>query len=273
MQLDKQYKVLDTLHDYLVVKGVPIPEAYKRRDPREPGRTEKERLEDKLMAAFGVYFGEQAKEIRKQIRKAIDAGETDPDKIMASIELPQPKKKISGLFLQALLLGLALFIADQEGGPEIDWTETNNDLVGYSIEYVQEMLGYIDETTYKAARKAIERFTDLAHEEGGITIKDVMDLLPFTEDRAQMIAIDFVTDAAASAQQKAGEDLKARFPDAEVTKTWHTNRDERVCFICGPLDGDTVLIDRAFFNREAKLAIFKPKAHNRGRCWISVSVR
>ena len=42
------YKAIDDIADFLVAQGVEIPDAYKRRDPREPGRTEKEMFEDKL---------------------------------------------------------------------------------------------------------------------------------------------------------------------------------------------------------------------------------
>lgn len=52
----------------------------------------------------------------------------------------------------------------------------------------------------------------------------------------------------------------------DVTKTWNTSEDERVCSICGPLNNETVGINKKFSGgRDA------PPAHPRCRCDIAYS--
>ncbi|KKK73191.1 hypothetical protein LCGC14_2896290 [marine sediment metagenome] len=56
---------INDLRDELIKSGVSIPFALKRRDPAEPGRTEKEALEDKIFALFMKQFRKQKKFIKE----------------------------------------------------------------------------------------------------------------------------------------------------------------------------------------------------------------
>ena len=68
----------DELRDRLTAMGVPLPMELKRRDPKEPGRKQKEATEDAIRLAFERYFARQKKKIRDKLlfvaphRKAID---------------------------------------------------------------------------------------------------------------------------------------------------------------------------------------------------------
>ena len=55
---------INDLRDDLINSGVNLPFALKRRDPIEPGRTEKEKLEDKIFALFMKQFRKQRKIIK-----------------------------------------------------------------------------------------------------------------------------------------------------------------------------------------------------------------
>ena len=125
-------------------------------------------------------------------------------------------------------------------------------------------LGSLDQVTLDVVRQAVDMFVS----NPGMTIGDVVKILPFGEDRALKVATTEITRAYAQGQQMAGDKLKEEYPDVRVVKTWYTNNDDRVCDICGPLDGQTVDID-AEFDQD----IYYPPAHVNCRCWQSTSTR
>ena len=86
--------------------------------------------------------------------------------------------------------------------------------------------------------------------------------------RAEMIAITEATRAYAAAQQIAWKE------SGVVTHNrWNTARDEVVCPICRPLDGQEVELGTSFISSEGGDVGASPPAHVRCRCWPSAVVR
>jgi hypothetical protein len=48
-----------------------------------------------------------------------------------------------------------------------------------------------------------------------------------------------------------------------MNKTWFTNNDDRVCDICGPMEGEEVASDESFSSGDDA-----PPAHVNCRCWV-----
>jgi SPP1 gp7 family putative phage head morphogenesis protein len=76
--------------------------------------------------------------------------------------------------------------------------------------------------------------------------------------RAEMVVTTEITRAYA-------EGNRAAWRESRVIREmrWRTSADERVCEICGPLEGQTTGIDGEFEGRTF------PPAHPRCRCWIT----
>lgn len=268
------YEVVDAIADELGARGVYLPEAYKRRDPREPGRILKERDEDQLfrltMRRFRMQKGKisAALEMILPPTKAImvpgpkDWMNSLPDNVFLD---PETEAQLLKLLVAMALRGVEIF--KQQTNMQVDWTLVNTRVAKWAREYMSEFLSGLDETTSKALREALEAFAT----QPGFTIADVAKVLPFGEERALQVAITEVTRVYAEAAMEAGRDLKKQYPDVRVVKRWWTNRDDRVCTICQPLHGMTVEIDDGFGVEPGEAGLLNPPAHPGCRCWISTT--
>ena len=61
----KAYAAINKIADDLAERGIHLPDAYKRRDPREPERVAKEMFEDQVAKLFDKLFASQKKKIRQ----------------------------------------------------------------------------------------------------------------------------------------------------------------------------------------------------------------
>ena len=255
------------IHDALVADGVKIPDAYKRRDPREPGRVEKELAEAKLEKLIKRLFAGQKKRIRTWLETQL------PSLKQAELLLPEPPEDLfDDPAIQALIV--ALFVLALNGGIDIvnaDSDDILNVLAAQTValDFVTfshaEWLAGLNDTT----REALQSALDLFRTTPGMTIQDVMDLLPFEPHRLQRIAITEITRMYGKGAQIAGEQLAKDFPGVRVIKTWHTNADDIVCPICRPLNGVSVKIKSTFTGGLGKQHLHPP-AHVNCRCWMSV---
>lgn len=268
---------INDLRDELIKSGVNIPFALKRRDPAEPGRTEKEKLEDKIFALFMKQFRKQRKFIKELLgrtdpgRKAIF--DRDPGFYLGFLDEgfwidPLMIAQLAKLLRQATRHGIELFGASNV--LQMDYTLTNVRAAKWANEYAFDLVEGINDTSRKALRSIFKTFIDTP----GMTIGDVVSLLPYDESRALMIATTEITRAYATASEMAGNDLAKEFPDVRVIKQWWTNNDDRVCPICEPLHGMVVDIQEGFTNIEDKSeGIPTPPAHVFCRCWINTTTR
>jgi hypothetical protein len=250
----------------LVVDGleyIGIP-PLKERDSREPGKQEKEEFEDLLRAVVVRHFGRQRSKIKDKLELyAFMQGKAIPFDMDDIYEDEDFISELMALLQRATKKGIALF--GKLSKIQIDWTLTNTRAWEWAKKYTYDLVDMIDTTTRKVLQSIIPQFIETP----GMTIRDVMDMLPFDEERAQSIAVTEITRAYATANQLAGEDLKKEFPDVRVVKIWYTNNDDRVCDICGPLEGMEVEIDEFFTTEDDKSIGIDPPAHVNCRCWTT----
>jgi len=270
------YEVIDAIADELAVKGITLGQAYKRRDPDEPGRALKERDEDRLLRLVKRRFAAQRRGVRSYLETVLPP--------VKAITTPGPDEWLAGLPPGALSdaeterLLLKLFIDIARRGVEVftlqtssilDRTQVNTLAAKWAREYVTEWLAGLDDTTRTALREALESFVT----QPAFTMDDVISVLPFGEDRALRVAVTEVTRIYAEAAQQAGRELKKQYPDVRVEKRWWTNRDDSVCPICAPLHGAIVEVDDGFGVEPGEVGLLTPPAHVSCRCWISTRTR
>lgn len=275
----------------LKARGVEIPEELKARDRREPGRLEKEKMEGTLFRLFRKRFGSQARGVKEYLEALRGAKSAltlppGPSKTTARVQAsPTPigagegktiagipddpewdEEEFFGALIRILLRGATAGIG-LATGIGFDPTLTNTRAAEWARSYGYELVRKIDQVTVEALQSAISDFIQTP----GMTIGDVMERLPFGEERALRVAVTETTRAYAEGQKLAGEQLKQEHPGVAVIKTWYTNNDDLVCDICGPLDGAEALLDENF--ESAGESIDAPPAHVNCRCWMSTTTR
>ncbi len=238
------------------------------RDPREPGRSQKERVERKVKSVVdglfyrqGVKLEQRMQEIRFSLSKAAgpDFGDIfDGEDAEAEGELARYvfETRLAGIEAVSKTLGVS-----------VDWTGVRTDALHQARLYVGTLIRGINQTTLEAVRTAVTGFVETPRFTMGDLVRSLLDSA-FSPDRAWMIAATEVTRAYADGQVAAMGEVRKEFPDLRVTKTWFTNNDDIVCPVCGPLDGVEVGMDAVFVD-----GIEQPPAHPKCRCWMSVGAK
>lgn len=262
-------------------QGIPLPDdlcydlacikaAIPSRDKKEPGRLMKEKSEQRIYRVVSRYFSRQQEKLLARLalkypdRKAIamppgiitdDLFDDEDFDAEILAELILASKDGVALFGQSVTIGM-------------DWTLTNSRAVDWARQYAFDLVKGINDTTRDALQSAISAFADTP----GMTLRDVADLLPFSENRKLSIAVTETTRVYANANLLAGQDLKAEWPDVRVIKTWFTNNDDLVCVKCAPLNGMEVEIDEPFVHPETGEEYdAPPDPHPWCRCWNQVT--
>ena len=262
----KVYASLNTGYDLLAAKGVFPSGLHKRRDPREPGRIQKEMAEDKLEGLMKRYFSGQKKrlreffEIRYPGRKAPFDDSDIPEALFRDDNLDA---LLNELFAAMALDEVALFAESIDIG--IDIAQYSADALAHARAAVGELIKNIDANTLKVVREAVAGFVETP----GMTIGQLMKQLPFGEVRSRLVAISEVTNIYAELEVQNGVTLASQFPGVEVVKTWFTNNDASVCIICRGLDGKTVPVGMLFISDGDGQEYDRPgQPHPGDRCWM-----
>jgi len=251
-------------------KGLPVPENIKRRDRREPRRTEKEKMEDNINGALRRYWRQQKRRVMDRLTAMFpDRKNFIPvDDIFD--QYGDDYNKIVALMVRYILAGVLggveLFSENINIG--LDWTLVNKPALDFAHTYAFDLIKDIDETSRERVGNAIQTFIDTP----GFTMGDIEKMLPFSETRSRMIAVTETTRAYAHGQQMAADELKKQYPDVRVTKTWFTNNDEKVCELCAPLDGVEINFDENFYEPD-EYSDGNPPRHSQCRCWLSEGTR
>jgi hypothetical protein len=257
---------------------VPLPAELKRRDRREPKRKEKEEFEDRLALLIRRRFKKQQAKIIKRV-EGVTGRKTEPfidDLFDPDSEDEEFMAALVMLLTQAAKSGINLF--DSTVGLSMDYTMTNIEAARWAREYSYNLIsgeinpltgrgiGGIDKVTRDATAKAIAAFVETP----GMTMKDLIDILPFSEERAFRIAVTETTRAYAEGQRMAGQEMRDKYPDVRVVKTWFTNNDDIVaeCEICYPMNEEEVDFDEPFSSGDDA-----PPAHPNCRCWMDTRTR
>lgn len=232
------------------------------RDVREPGRIEKMKAERKLQRFMRKVFARQAEIMRRWLEDNYSSRKADIPGIDWE---PEEEEELIRILTVSALDGIDLF--GNQINVTFDKKLTNKEAAAWAKKYAGQFIKEINTTTRDRLRTAISDFADTE----GMTIADVMDVLPFDEERSRTIAITEITRAYAEANQLGANELAKEFPDVTVTKTWFTNNDDLVCPICAPLDGQTVKYDSGWGENGADdpEGILQPPAHVNCRCWTS----
>lgn len=267
---DTVRQVIDVLHTE-TLKAAKLP----ARDAREPGRREKMLAEARMLVIWKRIFRRQAERVRQWLEQELPY----VDQATKARKPPPPPDWIWQLddddyqdLLDAMddayLGGVDLFRNSPAGAVGIDYTLVNARAARAARAYAYDLIKGIDDTSAAAVREAIASFIETP----GVTIGDVIARLPFDEQRAKMIAVTEITRAYAEGNREAGEELQEKFPDVQVMEYWYTNNDDKVCPICGPLDGTSVPLDEPFTTLEDG-PIYRPPAHVNCRCWSNTTTR
>lgn len=246
--------------DALIVIDLPADALKRRRDKREPKRLEKLRFEQQVVDLLMRRWRKQKARVKEMLnlyypnRKSADDGWIDDD--------PENDAQIIAVLRNAAKRGIALF--EDSVNLAIDYTMTDDRVAAWAREYAGELITKVDDTTKQSVRNAVARFAGTPGMTIGDVVNEIFDGNIFSEKRADMIATTEITRAYAQGQKEAGREMKEQFPDLKIIKTWFTNNDDRVCDICGPLEGKTSELDEEF-----EPGISEPPAHVNCRCWIS----
>lgn len=234
-----------------------------RRDTSEPGKTGKDRSESKIQTALTRHWERQ----KKLIRAALARGDsTIPD---FTDSIGQLQADLVNALTESLLTGGELFANTTTFG--FDPTLINAEAAAFAQRYAFDLVKNIEAQTVTALQQQISNFVITP----GYTIGDVIDNLPFTQPRSQLVATTEITRAYAEGNRLAGEKLQQQYPDIQVIEIWHTNRDSlsNKCPICGPLHGKSVNLDEKFKVKvgDKTLEFDRPPAHPGCRCWTTTT--
>lgn len=264
--LDEFYEQVQEMVLSMQERGVPLPETMKRRDRREPKRTDKEKLEDNINAALRRYWNSQARRVMDRVQELFPERKAyvpfDDIFFQAGDAYNQVTASLIRYILTGAIGGIELFAESVTIG--IDWSGINRFALEFARTYAYDLIRGIDQVSRDRVSSAVDAFIETP----GFTMRDLQDMLPFSEQRSRTIAVTETTRAYAQGQQMAANELKEQFPDVRVVKTWYTNNDDRVCDLCGPLDGVEVDYDAEF-----EPGVDNPPRHVGCRCWTSERTR
>lgn len=265
----KAIEALDAICDKLMDDGIYLPEPFKRRDRREPGRVVKEAFEDKIAKVIRRRFRKQSRSLHRFFdikfisRQKLHTPEHLPDNIFDDFET---EAALLALFIAMAEHEVELFIASIDIPLAADAFNT----VEIAKQQVGALIKNIDETTRKRVEEAVRVFIDTP----GQTVANLMDMLPFGVQRSLTIATSEVTSLYAEMQLSAASTLQEQFPDLIVVNTWNTNADQKVCFICVGLDGVEAIVGGSFQSLGDGQFYERPgDPHPNDRCWLTTRTR
>ena len=134
----------------------------------------------------------------------------------------------------------------------VDWNLINEQAAAWADNYAFDLISGINRTSRDAVSRAISGYF-----REGQTIGQLTDRLSniYSPIRAEMIAVTEVTRASVQGELAIAKELEAQ--GVRMIAEFQTNKDERVCPICMPLDGKVVTENE------------HPPRHPRCRCWIN----
>lgn len=142
-----------------------------------------------------------------------------------------------------------------EYGVGVDFALVNEAVREWASRYSYELVRGITDTTRDALQRAVADWV-----QSGQPLDALAEQLAplFGETRARMIAVTEVTRAFAEGNRETW-----RASGIVGGMRWNTARDELVCPICEPLDGQEDALDGDFHGNGP------PPAHVNCRCWLS----
>lgn len=142
----------------------------------------------------------------------------------------------------------------------IDWAVANQNAIDWARKYTFDLVKGITDGNRQLLQTALGDYF-----QNPTTIGDLSDKLSgaYGPVRAETISVTEITRSAAEGEQVVVDRLIQDNPGIEAVETWQTNKDDRVCPICGPRQGKA----RGTNWTE------NPPAHPRCRCWKKIDFR
>lgn len=214
---------------------------------RDPNARAKDEAETELQRLIESRLNGQLREVRRLLGDPPDLGNLPMGfwDTQAGLMLSAVRVQLEKLAYEA---GLRMLL---EQGVGLAWDVVATQAAEWARNYVGQLIRGITETTRAAVGRAVARYI----EEKGRTIGDLYATLEpwFGPVRAEMISVTEITRAYAMGELETVRAAQAI--GLNMRRIWHSNRDELVCSLCGPLD-----------NQETTET---PPLHPRCRCWIS----
>jgi len=174
----------------------------------------------------------------------------------AFVEDQRLKDAVSRALIDSADLGVSVAIDQMANiGLGFDWTLAHVSARDWAIRYTDELLQQMGTTSGRIVGQSVGRWFS----NGEPLSRLIADLEPvFGRKRAERIAATEVTRAAFQGS-------RASYRESGVIQkmVWRTARDERVCPVCGPLEGRYAALDSMW---EGNRTI---PAHPNCRCWAS----
>lgn len=141
-----------------------------------------------------------------------------------------------------------------EFGVGVDYLGVLTDAGAWARQYAYDMIKGVEQTQVSKLQQIIGQLAD-----GTLSKDQAVGLMQpmFGEVRARMIAATEITRAHSEAVAMYRKELESR--NVQVVERWLTAEDERVCGVCGPLDGTLEPVWMAAIGR-------RPPAHVNCRC-------
>jgi len=216
----------------------------------------REKMGDNRRKKLQARLAEVLDDYREKIAKAIES-KSDVYEVLE--KLRKDLKPILGSELaNAIYEGVVLYAVELK--PIFDPAVINAVALERAYFLTEALLQKLDETNEKVVQAALQQFIQTP----GMERKDLVALLEpsFGKTRAEMIATTEITRAYSESAAIFKEQLKENGVDA--VRYWITNRDERVCAICGDLDGQP----EDEWEYEGG-----PPAHPNCRCDVGIRIR
>jgi SPP1 gp7 family putative phage head morphogenesis protein len=174
-------------------------------------------------------------------------------------------RKVLTPLIRAAALSGAEWALDNLGelAVEVDWRLINKAVYAWAKKYGAELVDGITNTSRQFVSEQLVTWI-----ESGQPLDNLIDALTpmFGEVRASMIGVTEVTRSFAE-----GNIATWRESSWVTGKQWMTGRDELVCEICEPLDGQIVELNSDGFTTEIDdeaIGLFAPPAHVNCRCYL-----
>lgn len=245
------------------------------RDPREPDRAQKERLSRMITRVIAARFASQRERLRFQLSMHF------PGRVAKAIQDPIDYDIVFGDGDEAAQEIIAILLAGAQGGIQqtaletkliLDYGMVNVRASKWARTYAYKLIKDLDAGSRQVVRSAITNFVN----DPNYTMKDLIDVLEpeFSRVRAERIAVTEVTRSYSQGQQMAGDALREQWPGVRIVDRWYTNADDRVCPLCGDLDGAEVEHGEKFYDPEDDTYLDGyPPRHVNCRCWMNTTTR
>lgn len=167
---------------------------------------------------------------------------------------------------RSVLASVRQAVFELSGRVFIDWDAVNTDALRFAETYTYELVNGINATSREFLQREISAWI-----ESGEPLPKLVERIDssgmFGEMRSQMIAVTEVTRAYTQ-----GNLIAWKESGVVDGKRWETVNDEKVCPVCGPMEGKEVGLYDDFILPDGK-EVDGPPAHVRCRCRVMPVVR